>query len=164
MNLHTLHCTVPTLAHFTTIPHHWSSRFSFPLLQSFTIHVRCFRIFRIPRPRPRLCTQLLTAPKPNLWGAASDTRVLSHGTRHSPNPLLPAQLLKVEACSRCSLGNVLRAQQRTTRSQGTGVESRRRNTSAQHARSTHCRCTHKVVHPRKLLHQRVGTTGNKRRE
>ena len=47
------------------------------------------------------------------------------------------------------------------RPQGTGVESGRRNTSAQHARSTHCRCTHQAVHLRKLLHQELVQRGTR---
>ena len=64
-----------------------------------------------------------------VWGAAGDTRVLSRSTPSSSNPLLPAQLLKVEACSRCSLGIVLNAQQQTT--QVTGYRSRVRETEHQ---------------------------------
>ena len=65
-----------------------------------------------------------------LWGTAGDTRVLSRSTPSSSYPLLPAQLLEVEACSRFALGNVLHAQRRmSTRPQGTGESHRRRNTA-----------------------------------
>ena len=46
-----------------------------------------------------------------------------------------------------------RSDETHTQAQGTGESRWRRNTSAQHARSTHCPCTHYAVHPRTLLHQ-----------